>query len=292
MGNEANMTNVPNVAGQILFSIDTGKISLDTVNNGRVPLYKTVIDDVASLKNLVGNESVATQIQNAIQNLIQGSDPDEDITLVTGITGGDGVSIDATDSSNPIIKVKLATGNNAITIDENGALKVDATAFQTYAINVTSTTNTTEKLKRYTITQGSLSFDIDIPTDMIVQDSKVVTNPTGKPAGTYLEITTTDGSKEYIDASTIVKAATAKNAENAEVLITVSADSEVSAALSQAAKDTLNLAETAVQPSDLAHDPEAKKYIAGIQVDNATGAITYVTEDLPEGGGSLTWETF
>lgn len=62
MGNEANMTNVPNVAGQILFSIDTGKISLDTVNNGRVPLYKTVIDDVASLKNLVGNESVATQI--------------------------------------------------------------------------------------------------------------------------------------------------------------------------------------------------------------------------------------
>lgn len=127
---------------------------------------------------------------------------------------------------------------------------------------------------------------------MIVQDSKVVTNPTGKPAGTYLEITTTDGSKEYIDASTIVKAATAKNAENAEVLITVSADSEVSAALSQAAKDTLNLAETAVQPSDLAHDPEAKKYIAGIQVDNATGAITYVTEDLPEGGGSLTWETF
>ena len=141
--------------------------------------------------------------------------------------------------------------------------------------SVTVTPSTVEGLaKRYTIHQQATGLDvnIDIPTDMVVKSGEVVTNPAGQTAGTYLVLTLANSTndKVYIDVGNLIEYVTSGSGADDMVKIAVSADHKVTASitdgsitkakLATAVQDSLNKADSAIQPAGLttALEPYAK----------------------------------
>lgn len=143
--------------------------------------------------------------------------------------------------------------------------KVGAIPAQT-DYSVTVTPSTVEGLaKRYTIHQEATKLDvnIDIPTDMVVKSGSVVTNPDGQPAGTYLILTLANANNEkvYINVGNLIEYVTSGSGANDMVKIAVSADHKVTASITDgsitkaklaiAVQDSLNKADSAIQPTGL-----------------------------------------
>ena len=137
-------------------------------------------------------------------------------------------------------------------------------AIPDYSVSVTS--STVEGLaKRYTIHQDATGLDvnIDIPTDMVVKKGAVVTNPEGQPAGTYLVLTLANSTndKVYIDVGNLIEYVTSGSGADDMVKIAVSADHKVTASITDgsitkaklaiAVQDSLNKADSAIQPTGL-----------------------------------------
>lgn len=143
--------------------------------------------------------------------------------------------------------------------------KVGAIPAQTdYTVAVTS--STVEGLaKRYTIHQeaSGLDVNIDIPTDMVVKSGAVITNPEGQPTGTYLVLTLANATndKVYINVGNLIEYVTSGSGADDMVKIAVSADHKVTASitdgsitkakLATAVQDSLNKADSAIQPAGL-----------------------------------------
>lgn len=171
--------------------------------------------------------------------------------------------------------------------------------------------------KRYTLSQcGNQIATIDIPSDMVVSSGKVVENPTGQPAGTYIELTLANATKDkiYINVGDLIEYVT--GAEAADGIITTSVDANhvltatigdgtiTKAKLATAVQTSLGKADTAVQPAAL--EPYAKTadveagYVAketgkrlmtdaeGTKLAGvATGAQVNVIESVKVGGVAL-----
>ena len=159
----------------------------------------------------------------------------------------------------------IPSGSQATTVVGYVDEKVGAIPAQTnYSVSVTS--STVEGLaKRYTIHQeaSGLDVNIDIPTDMVVKSGSVVTNPDGQPAGTYLVLTlaNTNNEKVYINVGNLIEYVTSGSGANDMVKIAVSADHKVTASITDgsitkaklaiAVQDSLNKADSAIQPTGL-----------------------------------------
>lgn len=80
-------------------------------------------------------------------------------------------------------------------------------------ITIDTTSTSAGMLKSYTVKQGDTTIGvIDVPKDMVVQSGKVVVNPTGQPAGTYIELTLANATadKIYVNVGTLVDIYTAE----------------------------------------------------------------------------------
>ena len=152
--------------------------------------------------------------------------------------------------------------------------KVGAIPAQT-DYTVTVTPSTVDGLaKRYTVHQEATGLDvnIDIPTDMVVKNGAVVTNPEGQPAGTYLVLTLANATndKVYIDVGNLIEYVTSGSGADDMVKIAVSADHKVTASitdgsitkakLAAAVQGSLDKADSAIQQEGLtsALEPYAK----------------------------------
>lgn len=156
-------------------------------------------------------------------------------------------------------------GSKATTVVGYVDEKVGAIPAQT-DYSVTVTPSTVDGLaKRYTIHQEATGLDvnIDIPTDMVVKSGTVVTNPVGQPAGTYLILTLANATndKVYIDVGNLIEYVTSGSGANDMVKIAVSADHKVTASitdgsitkakLATAVQNSLDKADSAIQPAGL-----------------------------------------
>ena len=296
MGLESAIGNASNIKGQLLFTTDKGHIYFDTdgTSTGRKMLYKDAIDDITTLEGLVGSKSVATQIQEAINTLVGGTAP---VQLITEVVAGDGITVDKTNVSKPTVSVKLKATDNILKKDTDGSLYVSAQDTKDYTVTVTEKTTglADDVAKAYQIQQTATNLDvtINIPKDMVVSNGTVQTftdadKPAGvTDAGTYLVLTLANATsdKVYINVGDLIEYVTSGSAASDDVVVAVSADHKVTATLSAAVKASLAKADTAVQPASLATAKETKKYIAGITVNNDTGAITFEKETLPDFDG-------
>lgn len=172
--------------------------------------------------------------------------------------------------------------------------------------------------KRYTLSQcGNQIAVIDIPSDMVVSSGKVVENPTGQPAGTYIELTLANTTKDkiYINVGDLIEYVTGAKAKDG--IITTSVDDNhvltatigdatvTKAKLVDAVQKSLGKADTALQAAAL--EPYAKTadvasgYVAketgkrlitdaeGTKLGGiATGAQVNVIEVVKVGGTALT----
>lgn len=138
---------------------------------------------------------------------------------------------DAKDASNVSI---TDTAGNYSSDNVEGALAEVATmisdAIGGAEVTVDDSVTTEGYLKSYTFYQGGNTSDkkiatIDIPKDFLVKSGRIVENPTGQPAGTYIELilNTKDSSGTdqaiYINVSTLIEYVT--GGDTAEVSVSV-----------------------------------------------------------------------
>lgn len=159
-----------------------------------------------------------------------------------------------------------ATATTAIGyVDE----KIAAIPAQTDYTVTCNTTTPEGYAKRYTLSQcGSQIASIDIPSDMVVSSGKVVENPAGQTAGTYIELTLANTTKDkiYINVGDLIEYVT--GAKAADGIITTKVDDNhvltatigdgtiTKAKLATAIQTSLDKADTALQAAAL--DPYAK----------------------------------
>lgn len=310
MGAEGNIGNAANVIGQLLFTTDKGHIYFDTDGTalGRKMLYKDVIDDLDALELLVGSKSVATQIQEAITALTtggsggEGDTPAPTVQLVTEVKAGDGITVDATDKSKPVVAVKLRATDNIIKKDADGSIYVAASDARDYTVTVTKNETANEGASvSYTIAQTAtgLNQTIDIPKDMVVSSGTVATyTEDDKPtdvaaAGTYLVLTLANATsdKVYINVGNLIEYVTSGSESTDDIVVAISADHKVTATLSATIKASLAKADTAVQADDLVTAAVAKTYVSGFAKNETSGKIEVQTAELPD-ITALEWGTF
>lgn len=109
--------------------------------------------------------------------------------------------------------------------------------------------------KVYTVKQGSATVGtINIPKDMVVSSGKVVVNPEGQTAGTYIELTLANATSDkiYVNVASLVDIYTAK-AGAAEIQVAIdSSTREISATIVNGAVGTEKLAAAAVTTEKIA----------------------------------------
>lgn len=145
--------------------------------------------------------------------------------------------------------------------------------------------------KRYVLSQkGSAIATIDIPSDMVVSSGKVVENPAGQTAGTYIELTLANATKDkiYINVGDLIEYVTGDTATDGIITTSVDANHVLTATigdgtitkakLTEAIQTSLGKADTALQAAAL--DPYAKTadVAAGYVAKNGTDRLMTADE--------------
>ena len=202
---------------------------------------------VAAINEVDSNANTAAAAANAAQSNVDalgglvGTLPESAIAkTVTGYideaAGKVAADLTALDGSLKDVAKSGAAADVSIA-DEGG--KITATTVEgalaelAEAISATSTAGAVTCVKdteaegvaaRYTFSQGGTPIAnavIDIPKDMVVKSGEVVTNPEGKPTGTYLVLTLANATEDkiYIDVTTLIEYVT--GGETAEIAVSV-----------------------------------------------------------------------
>ncbi len=145
--------------------------------------------------------------------------------------------------------------------------------------------------KRYTLSQcGSQIVSIDIPSDMVVSSGKVVENPAGQTAGTYIELTLANTTKDkiYINVGDLIEYVT--GAKAADGIITTSVDDNhvltatigdgkiTKAKLASAVQTSLGKADTALQAAALEPYAKTADVASGYVAKNGTDRLMTADE--------------
>ena len=142
-----------------------------------------------------------------------------------GATANGGIEIGGTKTS-PTVGIKLdPTSGNAATLGAAG-LMVTIPEVTVPVYDIVKDTDSGEYAAIYHLTKDGVNTGaaINIPKDLFVKEGKVVDNPTGQPAGKYIELTLQNQANPiYINVADLVDAYTPGNG------ITISATNEVSA---------------------------------------------------------------
>lgn len=167
-------------------------------------------------------------------------------------------------------------------------------AVKTGLVDYTVTCNATTPegyAKRYTLSQcGNQIVSIDIPSDLVVSSGKVVENPVGQTAGTYIELTLSNATKDkiYINVGDLIEYVT--GAKAADGIITTSVDANhvltatigdgtiTKAKLSTAVQTSLGKADTALQAAALEPYAKTSDVEAGYVAKNGTDRLMTADE--------------
>ena len=142
-----------------------------------------------------------------------------------GATANGGIEIGGTKTA-PTVGIKLdPTSGNAATLGAAG-LMVTIPEVTVPVYDIVKDTDSGDYAAIYHLTKDGTNTGaaINIPKDLFVKEGKVVDNPTGQPAGKYIELTLQNQTNPiYINVADLVDAYTPGNG------ITISATNEVSA---------------------------------------------------------------
>lgn len=126
---------------------------------------------------------------------------------------------------------------------------------------------------------AALVGTINIPKDLVVQSGSVVVNPSGQPAGTYIELVIQNQDEPlYINVADLVDDYSAAQGAT-QVQLAISATNEISATLVAGGVGATELASNAVTTVKIADDAVTNAKIA----DDAVGTDQIVDEAVTEG---------
>lgn len=181
-----------------------------------------------------------------------------------------------------------ATATTAIGyVDE----KIAAIPAQTDYTVTCNTTTPEGYAKRYTLSQcGNQIASIDIPSDMVVSSGKVVENPTGQTAGTYIELTLANATKDkiYINVGDLIEYVTGAAAadgiittfvdDNHVLTATIGDGTITKTKLTTAIQTSLGKADTALQAAALEPYAKTADVEAGYVAKNGTDRLMTADE--------------
>ena len=245
-------------------SIDTlgALASKDEVSEAELEanLKKKINDatDAIEILNGSGEGSVAKAKADAIA---------EANKKVASVAAADQSVVVGGTATNPTVKMNISQdADNLITVGENG-VKVVAPDVSGYAVTVTAS-DSSNYAKVYTFTQNNKTIGtVNIPKDMVISFGAVETKASSGAwgeAGTYLVLTLANATndKVYINVGDLIEYVTSGSAVDDQIFVDVSADHKVTATLKDgsvtkaqlvtAVQNSLNKADTALQPSDIA----------------------------------------
>ena len=181
-----------------------------------------------------------------------------------------------------------ATATTAIGyVDE----KIAAIPAQTDYTVTCNTTTPEGYAKRYTLSQcGNQIASIDIPSDMVVSSGKVVENPAGQTAGTYIELTLANAAKDkiYINVGDLIEYVTGAAAadgiittfvdDNHVLTATIGDGTITKAKLATTVQTSLGKADTALQAAALEPYAKTTDVEAGYVAKNGTDRLMTAAE--------------
>ena len=284
--------------GQILTLVSGGSCEAYMISNEAGTLIKlaatTASGDLAS--------DVAT-LQGQVADLISkvGTAAQGETTPATGLYAlidevkalaeGKVASVGATDKSvvvggtatAPTIQVQISKdSDNALSLATDG-LKVVVPDVTHPEYTIVEDKTSTEYSAVYHLTKdgANVGAAINIPKDMVVKSGTVETNPTGKPAGTYLVLTLANATEDkiYINVGDLIEYVTAGDSPDGMVIVSVSDDHKVTATLGDASITEAKLAKAVT-------DKLAKAVSAVQSVTESTtnGNISVDGTDVPVHG--------
>ena len=243
---------------------------VDSNANAAAAATNAAQSDVDALEGLVG-----TLPESAIAKTVTGYIDEAAGKVATDLTALDG-SLAAVAKSGAAADVSIADEGGKITATTvEGAL-----AELAEAISATSTTGavTCEKSSpdgvaaRYIFKQGGVEIPnavVDIPKDMVVESGEVVTNPAGKPAGTYIVLTLAnkEESKLYINVTDLIEYVT--GGETDEIAVAVNAKHVATATVKKIAATKI------IYKPSVGEAPEV----------SVAAALNDIYDQIGEGGG-------
>ena len=141
----------------------------------------------------------------------------------------------------------LSTTNKTVVNAINEVLGAVGAGGTAAAVTVTEKGGNADYVQIYEIKQGTrVVGTINIPKELVVQNGEVVTNPSGKPAGTYIKLTLQNVADPlYIDVAKLVDVYTAE--QNAtQVQLVVDASNVISATIVAGSITSVELGTNAV----------------------------------------------
>ena len=206
-----------------------------------------------------------------------------DNSLATVAKSGKAADVSVADSGNNFTAATV----EAVLAEIAGKISDTSSAGKVTITTSSGGTNDTF-LKKYTFTQGSTSLGtIDIPKDLVATTGTLVTNPTGQPAGTYIEMAIANGNPFYINVTSLIEYNSVKSTDEIELTDsdhvisgTIKTGSIAKAKLDSGVQASLTKADASASNADLtteiARAKAAESNIATVDSsNNLTGGLLY-----------------
>lgn len=234
------------------YYVDGKDLYLGTIKLSNAADLQAAITRIAANETHIGDISTLKTTQKASLTAAINEVKAEVSALTGGETGGISDMIAAV-TGNLTDLTTDAKENLVAAINElDAALNAEKTNSKVILEEGTST----DYAKVYTVKQGTTTVGtINIPKDMVVKSGKVVVNPEGQTAGTYIELTLANATSDkiYVNVGTLVDIYTAK-ADALQVQLAIdSSTREISATIVPGSITDAELAADAVTTAKIAN---------------------------------------
>lgn len=212
---------------------------------GTIPV-ETVIQYINAKTAGIATDSALEALQRTVDELV------ESASALEKISGEGAIVVTDTDDKDntvaPKVSLKLAEGDNAgnvtLTQDENGLkaeVEIPDVTHPEYSIVKDENSGDYAAIYHLTKDGTNVGVAINIPKDLVVNSGRVENDEL------ILVLNDEAGTEIKIPVASLIEYVTSGSVEGDDVIVAVSGDYKVTATLSDAIKDSLALADSAVQ---------------------------------------------
>ena len=238
------------------------------------------VDDVVALAATINGDYLKAADRTALEGLI---------------TAADGKAQSALDKANEVAEDvgnvdNLSTENKEVVKAINEVLAAVGTGGTAATVTITEKGASGDYAQVYEFKQGTTPIGtINIPKELVVESGEVVTNPTGKPAGTYIKLTLRNVTEPlYIDVAKLVDVYTAQQSAT-QVQLNIDASNVISATIVAGSVTATELAANAVVTAKIADKNVTKEKLAQAVQESlgkadaaAPQATTYTKDEVDD----------
>lgn len=238
------------------------------------------VDDVVALAATINGDYLKAADRTALEGLI---------------TAADGKAQSALDKASEVAEDvgnvdNLSTENKEVVKAINEVLAAVETGGTAATVTITEKGASGDYAQVYEFKQGTITIGtINIPKELVVESGEVVTNPTGKPAGTYIKLTLRNVTEPlYIDVAKLVDVYTAQQSAT-QVQLNIDASNVISATIVAGSVTATELAANAVVTAKIADKNVTKEKLAQAVQESlgkadaaAPQATTYTKDEVDD----------